>query len=222
MKTAQEQFEGAITRLTNPLNGQFPRPWMTDFADPLSAEVFIVGKNQSKSYDMTRLLHKRHIDALFNRNGETCRSVYNEITGDHPSPTRKNIDSFNRILAAQNISRVLETNVICYSTPMSRDLLLQVHSGGTVRGAEIFRTLLHYVKPKVLIAHGAGTRDTLGKLFGVTLPEPPTQNGEPHHSSVNGMKVFIIPSLAPPQWNKWQVWAPLFMEKVAKAVARAL
>ena len=48
MTTIQEQFQAAIARLTEPLNGQYPRPWMTELADPLSANVLIVGKNEAK------------------------------------------------------------------------------------------------------------------------------------------------------------------------------
>lgn len=222
MAAAQEQFEVAITRLTEPLNGQYPRPWMTELADPSSATVFIVGKNQAKGYESGRLSHKRHVDALFNRSGESCRRVYDEMTGHSPSPTRQNTDRFRKILATEGITRVLETNVVCYSTPMSSELRLPEHRGGTVRGTEIFRALLHFVKPKVLVAHGAGTRDTLSTLLGALLPAPPVGNGDPQPTIVRGMKIFIIPSLAPPQWNQWHSWAEPYLAKVAKAAASAL
>lgn len=78
------QFEDAIRRLTEPLNGQFPRPWMTELKEPLSANVFIVGKNQAKGYEVGRLTHERHMKALFNRGGESCRRVYDEMTGFSP------------------------------------------------------------------------------------------------------------------------------------------
>ena len=42
----KEQFEEAIRRLTEPINGQYPRPWMTEMKRPWEADVFIVGKNQ--------------------------------------------------------------------------------------------------------------------------------------------------------------------------------
>lgn len=35
MPTNQEQFHDALKALTQPLNGQYPRPWMTELADPL-------------------------------------------------------------------------------------------------------------------------------------------------------------------------------------------
>lgn len=81
------EFATAIHELTKPLNDQFPRPWMTELADPLAAKVFIVGRNQAKGFHSSRLTHRRHIDALFNRNGESCRKVYDEMTGFSPSPT---------------------------------------------------------------------------------------------------------------------------------------
>jgi hypothetical protein len=217
-----DQFEVAFTRLTEPLNGQLPRPWMTDLEDPLLADLFIVGKNQAKGYEVGQLTHERHINALFNRRGESCRRVYEEMTGHRPSPTRKNTDHFRSMLLHAGISDVLETNVVCYSTPMSGDLRLPEHRGGEVRGTEIFLTLIDFVKPKLLVAHGAGTREVLKALLGVALPPCPSSDGDPHSVVVQDMTIFIIPSLAPPQWNQWQRWAESHLTKVAKAAARAL
>jgi len=222
MAAVLEKFEVAITRLTEPLNGQYPRPWMTELGNPLSANVFIVGKNQAKGYESSRISHKRHVDALFNRHGESCRRVYDEMTGCSPSPTRQNIDRFRKMLASEGVRRVLETNVICYATPMGSDLRLPQHRGGALRGTEIFQALLHFVKPKVLIAHGAGTRNTLRKLLAASLPTPPERNGNPRVAIVEDMKIFVIRSLAPPQWNQWHRWAEQYLAKVAKEVASAL
>jgi hypothetical protein len=222
MDRVQGQFETAISQLTEPLNGQYPRPWMTDSTNPLSASLFIVGKNQAKGYGVERLTHQRHMNSLFNRAGESCRRVYDEMTGFSPSPTRVNTDRFRAVLAKEGIIGILETNVVCYSTPMSSDLRLPQHTGGTVRGTDIFRTLLHFVKPRVLVAHGSGTRDTLAQLLGAPLPAPPTTSTEPLATVVEGMKVFVIPSLAPPQWNQWSGWAESYLAKVAKAAASAL
>ena len=49
------QFEKSIAAATQAINGQFPRPWMTDLADPLSAEVFIVGRNPARTYDASKV-----------------------------------------------------------------------------------------------------------------------------------------------------------------------
>ena len=220
--TKQDELDMAIAQFTVPLNGQFPRPWMTDLTDPLDATVFIVGKNQAKGYSTEFLSQQRHIDALFNRSGETCRGLYDELTGHSPSPTRLNTDMFRSILSRAGIDRVLETNVICYSTPMSNHLRLPAHDGGKARGSEIFRTLLHLVKPKVIIAHGAGTRDTLSALFGKPLPAPPTSIALPQATVIGSFTVFVIPSLAPPKWNQWSRWAGLYLERVAEAAANTL
>jgi hypothetical protein len=88
-KRMQETLEAGIWELTRPLNDQYPRPWMTDSTDPASAKVFVIGKNQAKGFQIKSIRdHKRHIDALYNRSGETCRGLYDEITGGKPSPTR--------------------------------------------------------------------------------------------------------------------------------------
>jgi hypothetical protein len=48
-----DSLERAIRPLTSPINGQLPRPWMTDLTDPREALVFIVGKNQRSGYPAT-------------------------------------------------------------------------------------------------------------------------------------------------------------------------
>jgi hypothetical protein len=216
------ELERAIRELTRPINGQYPRPWMTDIGDPEAAEVFIVGKNQAKAYDAARLgSHDRHLNALFNRNGESCKAMYLEMA-DKLSKTRPNIESLTRRLQQHGVSKVLETNVICYSSPMSADLRLPAHAGGMKQGEEIFRTLLAHIKPRVLIAHGAGTLSKLETVLGQPVGRPPESPGEVRKVRVQGMTIFPIPSLAPPGYNKWARWAPAYLENVASAVAQEL
>lgn len=215
-----QDFERVIRKLTTPVNGQYPRPWMTKLADPHLAEVFIVGKNQSRNY-ATELVgsHDRHIDALFNRNGENCRGLYDEITGRSPSPTRENIDAFVQKLEQAGVNKILETNVVCYSTPMSADLKKKMHIEGAKQGEEIFRYLLKEIDPRVIIVHGAGAKKQLVKMLGVGLGEIPEHPDDLSMNEVEGRLVVVIPSLAPPESNKWKRWAPEHLEAVAKAVA---
>lgn len=222
MASSFELLESRIRRLTLPLNGQFPRPWMTDLVNPLDAQVFIVGKNQAKGYSTELLTHERHVNALFNRNGERCRDLYEEMTGGSPSPTRKNLDRLRKLFEAKGVRRVLETNVVCYSTPMSADLHLPHHSGGVIRGTEIFCTVVALIRPKVIVVHGAGTRNLLSRLLGVMLPLPPNSPSPVECTLVQGASVFLVPSLAPPKWNHWSSWADGHLTNVAKAVASAL
>ncbi|MFZ6723287.1 hypothetical protein [Undibacterium sp. Ji49W] len=222
MTNIQQQFESRIAELTRPLNGQYPRPWMSDTTDPLSAPLFIVGKNQAKAYAEDRLTHQRHMNALFNRASESCRQLYDEMSGAAPSPTRKNINRFRAMLDEERISDILETNVICYSTPMSSDLALPGHKGGTKHGTEIFEVLLHFIQPKVLIVHGAGTAKQLSRILDIRLPAPPGKASKPSAINVNGMTVFVIPSLALPAWNKWSSWADAYLQQVAKMAADVL
>jgi len=105
---------------------------------------------------------------------------------------------------------------------MSSDLSASQHNGGTVRGTEIFQTLLYFVKPKVIVAHGSGTRKSLGKLLATTLPPPPASLAEPEATVVDGITVFVIPSLAPPKWSEWSGWADRYLHRVAGAAASAL
>ena len=51
----KHEFEATIRKLTEPINGQYPRPWMTEMKNPWEAEVFIVGMNQRNGYDVDRV-----------------------------------------------------------------------------------------------------------------------------------------------------------------------
>ena len=217
-----DEFEAEISTLTRPYNGQYPRPWMTDLSDPRAASVFIVGKNQATEYPENRLTHQRHIDALFNRNGESCRLLYDEITGGDSSATRKNTDVFRKMLEEEGVTEVLETNLVCYSTPMSADLRLPRHSGGTEQGTRIFRLLLDCIRPKVLIAHGSGTTKQLSQVLEAELPLPPASYVDPQPIAAGDKKVFILRSLALPEWNKWLTWSERYLRAVARATAREI
>ena len=71
-----DEFEERTRQLTQPCNGQLPRPWMTRMENPWEADVFIVGMNQRNPYSDIDIPHRRHLDTLFNRNGESCRRLY--------------------------------------------------------------------------------------------------------------------------------------------------
>lgn len=216
-------LEDVVRQLTQPLNDQYPRPWMTKILNPLEARVFIVGKNQAKGYPVKEVgSHDRHIDALFNRNGQSSHGLYDEITGGRPSPTRRNIEGLTARLEELGVPEVLETNLICYSTPMSSDLSLPVHRGGRERGQEIFRALVHLIRPSVLVVHGAGATRKLANFLGTDLPDPPATPSELSCKETDHGTVFVIPSLAPPEFNRWSRWAPGYLDRVAQRVAEEL
>jgi hypothetical protein len=194
---------------------------MTDLTDPLGARVLIVGRNPARGYDATTLDHTRHLDALFNRNGESCRGLYDELVGE-PSPTRRNIDMLRALLADAGVDQVLETNVICYSSPMSADLTKPAHAGGREAGTAIFRLLLDHVRPRVLIAHGAGTIRDVAAIVGADLPPACSAPGVPAHTESFGMRLILLPSLAPPAWNRWQGWAREHLRAAAEMAAASL
>ena len=172
-------FEEEVFERTKEFDGQFPRPWMTDLEDPLSADCFIVGRNQKRGYQVSEVgSHQRHVDALFNRNGQTCRGLYDSL--NPPSPTRKNIDRLSFRLKKNGV-RLLETNVICFSSPMSSDLTSSQRRHGTT----IFRWLLARVRPHVIVVHGSGAAKELAKL------------------DTSMASVIQMEALAPPEYNKW-------------------
>ena len=164
--------------MTEPLDGQFPRPWMTEMKNPLEADVFIVGRNQRKRYSAKDIPHQRHLDALFNRNGENCRGLYDEITKGKPSPARVNTDGFVARLIQQDIYNILETNVTCFSTPMSADLRTQAHAAGAKKGEEIFRYLLAEIAPAVIIVHGVGSVKDISAILRINQLKVPRSADE--------------------------------------------
>ena len=221
------EFEEVIHSLTRPINGQYPRPWMTKLQDPLQARVFIVGKNQAKTFSELMVgSHDRFLDALFNRKGQSCRGLYDRVSGGKPSPTRRNIDGLTSRLESKGVREILETNVICYSTPMSSDFSEVRHRGGRARGTEIFQSLLEWGCPAIMIVHGKGTRKRLGRILGTELPLPPEQPSVPVFTSVSyegkQSQAVVIPSLAPPEYSKWKSWAPRYLDSVVDEVARRL
>ena len=213
-----DKFEGKIRELTEPINGQLPRPWMTEMKNPLEADVFIVGMNQSNGYSAEDIPHQRHLDALFNRNGESCRGLYDETTKGKPSRTRQNIDRFVARLNQRAIHNILETNVICYSTPMSADLRNQAHAGGARKGEEIFRYLLAEIAPTVLIVHGKGSAERISNILKINPLQVPRSADEICDVQTDRHLVIPIPSLAPPGFNMWAPWADGYLDKVADRV----
>ncbi len=222
-------LEDMVRSWTRPLNGQYPRPWMSRLTDPTMASAFIVGRNQATPFPVSLVpSHEAFIDALFNRNGQTHAALYGRVraaSGKGPSPTRGNVERLTALLEDRGVAGVLETNVICYSTAMSSDLGSASHAGGKEAGKQVFRGLLAAIKPRILIAHGAATRSDLEKMLATTLPPPAGTSAEGVKGkeltlSGHHMLVLVVPALAPPGWNKWSSWAPIHLERVADRAAQ--
>lgn len=213
-------LESLLRPLLAPIDGQYPRPWMTDSRDPAAVRVFTVGRNQRIGFPVNEVGSlDAFVDALFNRGRETCRQMYDRITGI-PSPTRMNTDRLVSTLAGHACGEVLQTNVVCFSTPMSSDL--RHHPDGVDQGREIFRILFSEIRPRVMIAHGAGTARELNRMFGFPRTGPPSTPEQVSRSEHDGTELVVIPSLAPPAWNRWSGWAGEHMERVAQHVAAVL
>ncbi|WP_171179626.1 hypothetical protein [Ruegeria sp. HKCCA4633] len=186
-------YEEALAH-TAPIDGQFPRPWMTDLPDPRQADCFIVGRNQRNGYDVGLVGDQtRHVDALFNCNGQTCRGLYEQLC--ETSPTRQNIDRLSERLKRVG-AKVLETNVVCFSTPMSADLTNDQRRVGT----EIFKWVYNRIAPQVIVVHGAGAAKDLARI------------------DTSGSRVIEMPSLAPPAYNKWHHRSDAELDRVAAEV----
>jgi len=191
---------------------------------PIEAKVFIVGKNQATEFSVEKVgSHERHLNALFNRSGETCEGLYDAVREGKRSKSRPIIEMLTGQLARRGIEEVLETNVICYSTPMSRDLAKASHAGGAQKGHEIFHTLLAAIRPSILVAHGQGVATSLSRSLGITLPDPPTAPLEVVSAYVElgdyNPLVIVVPSLAMPAAAKWASWRAEHLAVVADRIA---
>ena len=217
-----DKFEEKIRELTEPINGQLPRPWMTGMKNPTEADVFIIGMNQSREYSAKDVTHRRHLDALFNKNGESCRGLYDERTKGKSSRTRPNIDRLVAHLNRQNIHNILETNVICYSTPMSAELRAQDHAGGAAKGEKIFRYLLEEIAPAVVIVHGVGTLKSISNILGIDRLTVPRSTHEMCDIQTEHHLIIPIRSLGLPEFNKWSSWLEGYLDKVAVRVGDKL
>jgi hypothetical protein len=203
---------------------------MTDVVQPEKARVFIVGFNPAKEFPATMVGgHEAFIDALFNRNGKSCRKLYEKICGPEGiSPTRMNIDALRKALGGYD---VLETNVICYSAPMSSHLGRKEHQGGKEAGRAIFLALLDIIRPVALIVHGAGTNKELARVLRTPLPSPPSRQADGVIRSrvvaqlpggTYAPMIFGIRSLGLPEWNKWKYWAQPHLTAVCSEVRKYL
>ncbi len=227
-------LEQKIRELTDPALqgiGQFPRPWMTRMKNPAAAKILILGKNQATTYYPSETLtHKRFVNALFNRKGESCRALHREITGNNKhSPTRKNIEAL--VAALRRVRRgqrqpILETNVICYSTRKGRDLNKPEHKRGAEVGRQIFRTILESVRFRIIIVHGKKVGAELGLVlqsFGWhnrTLPLA-SEHRPLHIVHLRGRPntvVFVIRSLAEPEASSWTKTRPETLRRLARKV----
>lgn len=202
---------------------------MTDLDNPSQAQVFVVGYNPASAYHSNAVDYERFIDSLFNRNGETCREFYKEVTDK--SPTRGNIEMFTRKLADAGVTSVIETNVVCYGAKKKRHLSLPEHNGGKRRGVQIFRELISEIQPKVIVVHGIGVckEFTCALNLAPPLPEPPNNEDMFVDYQMGQIQIFVIPSLADPGFRNWPSsphrsfcnWADGYLNKIAGRVARA-
>lgn len=226
-----DSLETLARRLTTAINGQYPRPWMTDLTNPAEAEVFVVGYNPATAYEVGTVKYERHLNALFNRNGESCRRFYAELTPGTPS--RDNIEMFTQKLAQTGVVSVIETNVVCYATKSKSDLSKPEHAGGEERGIEIFRALIGEIRPKAIVVHGKGVSEKFRKALNLppSFPSPPDSPDRfATYDVPQGARVFVIPSLALPGFQNWPKaplrsfcnWADEYLTRVAANVAHTV
>lgn len=228
-------LEKELFALTKPINGQYPRPWMTNLRKHEKAKVFDIGANPATAYTKKHVKsHRQFMDIHFNRNGYDCQSFYAGVRAKEdksPSPSRINIETLMKTLTDIGVLEIFETNVYCYSSPNFSHLTEPKHPGGKERGLAIFQTLIRCIHPKVLIIHGARvSKEFSNKIEAV--PSFPMVNSKPVQTkelfktkvqfNTHTSTVFVIPSLGAPGSGKWSLWAEDYLVKLAQSVRRHL
>lgn len=204
------EFEDRIRAMTVPRDGAYPRPWTTD-TDPAQADVLIVGASSAKKFRATDVgSHNQFLDALWNRNGQTCRGMYDAVT-TKPSRTRPNLDQLSKMLAVHGLTS-LQTNVTCASAPYDAEVSEEDRAHGT----ELFKAVVAHVRWKAMIVYGIGASKRFGRAFGVAMPPVPSPDSAPVRTTLHGRAVFISPTLAPPSYRA-SVWP--YLERVVAAIA---
>lgn len=204
------ELERGIRAMTVARNGAYPRPWTTD-TDPEQADVLIVGASSAKTFNVADVgSHERFLDALWNRNGQTCRAIYRAAT-EKPSPTRRNLDRLSTMLAAYKLTS-LQTNVTCASARYDAEVTKEDRA----HGAELFKAVVAHVPWKAMIVYGTGASKEFGHAFGVEVPPVPSPDSTPVSTTFQGRRVFVTPTLAFPAYRA-SVWPHL--ERVVMEIA---
>jgi hypothetical protein len=202
-------FRDRIRALTVPRDGIYSRPWTTD-TDPSQADVLIVGASSAKTFYVADVGdHEQFLDALWNRNGLTCRAMYDAATAK-PSPTRPNLDRLSQMLAANGLTS-LQTNVTCASARYDAEISEKDRSHGTL----LFKTVVAHVSWKAIIIYGVGATKRFGKAFGLLMPEVPSPASAPVSRVVYDRPVFVSPTLASPGYRT-SVWP--YLERVVMEI----
>ena len=204
------EFEDRIRLMTKPRGGAYPRPWTTD-TDPRQADVLIVGASSATTFRAADVgNHDQFLDALWNRNGRTCREMYDAATAKR-SRTRPNLDRLSKMLASRGLTS-LQTNVSCASARFDSEISEEDRAHGT----ELFKTVVAHVPWRAMIVYGVGASERFGRAFGVAMPPVPSPASIPVRTTVLKRAVFVSPTLAPPSYRT-SVWP--YLERVVTAIA---
>lgn len=183
-------LEDRIRALTKKRNGAYPRPWMTDI-DPEQADVLIVGASSAETFHVAAIgSHDQFIDALWNRNGLTCRRMYDAAT-TKPSRTRPNLDRLSGMLAEHKLTS-LQTNVACASGRSDAKVPKKERAHGT----ELFKAVMMHVPWKAMILYGVRVSKRFGIALDLNMPSVPPPDSAPVSVQFHGRPVYISPTLA--------------------------
>ena len=209
---------------TQSVNGQRLHLYTTRMTHPESARVGLLGFNQVTGFHADKVSPDQYVAAMLD--GQRGRALYERVRGNRgPSRTRQNIDRVSERLGGD----VLEFNVVCYATSMSSDLTQAKNPGGKAAGWQACLDVLIAACLPVLIVHGSRAAKELGRMLSVSLPSAASKRTDGvsyRHvqTQLGGLPytplVFVIPSLAPPAWNRWQKWAEPHVAEVAAAARK--
>jgi hypothetical protein len=174
-----------LATLCKPLNGQRPRPWLTDYTDPERCRVFVVGKNQASAFTENVT------------DGEFMRRLYNDsrsLASAIPTKTRRRLDNLVRMLGEVGVHDVLQTNVICYSTTTAK-LLTDAEKA---LGRRVFAAVLKWIQPRVIVVHGVDADKELSRVIpkGVVVFSIPTLAAPGYRKTTDAKLPGVVQAVA--------------------------
>lgn len=206
--------------------------------DPASATVFVVGYNPAKEFSEKAcsekgISHKKYVAALFNDDKNAHRELFYQL---HPkqSPTREATQELVRVIGHERplLQAVIETNVICFSTPKARDIKKPENAIGRTRGLELFKVLVRTIKPRVMIIHGAKAKKELDEALHLNpiVPQAPTKLPtlpifNDYETNYGKLRIFPIQTLSPRAssvWWEWKSWRVDYYKLIAKSAEEHL
>lgn len=217
-----DDFSEFVRRWIQPCGGQWLRMFTTDWPQPSTARLFLVGLNPHSVFAEAGYTESQIFD--MHMNPKVFEELYEQLT-----PTRRRMQWFLKMLKDEGINDIVMTNSNFYSTADADRLkrLMRQRHEGALRGAEGFPALVKWVRPRVVISHGADARTNIEEGLNIKLPGLPTKPGT--HLATTVQRPFgqstdfsVLRSFSDRGWAQWSSWASIHLPLVVAHVKDSL